>query len=244
MKIERILHIELGAEHGDVIAWMRSLPERSINQTVNEILSSESRGKIRQIPHQFSSTKEQEPLSCRLVIRDTAALDFVAKIPKGEIKNTLVKVIRKHIRKNQELPPKSVGIHGELFLTKLGEFIEKAKAKEAQYAGVPSKYSKLCEANEKAYRTLLDEILGCYKSVDENQGDANLRNLDCGVIIQTAFDSVFGIIETPMAAVATFSRDENHIPTQPVPAADENSLIFVSDEEPDWWDEDYDEDDV
>ena len=108
MKAEKILHIELGAAHGDVIAWMRSLPERTINQTVNEILSSESRGKIRRIPHQFSSTKSPESLSCRLVIRDKAALDFVAKIPKGEIKDTLVKVIRKHIRKNQELLPEPV----------------------------------------------------------------------------------------------------------------------------------------
>lgn len=244
MKVERILHIELGAEHGDVIAWMRSLSERTINQTVNEILSSESRGKIRQIPHQFSSTKEQEPLSCRFVIRDTAALDFVAKIPKGEIKNTLVKVIRKHIRKNQELPPKPIGIHGELFLTKLGEFIEKAKAKESQYSGVPNKYSKLCEANEKAYRTLLDEILGCYKSVDENQGNANLRNLDCDGIIQSVFNSVFGSIEVPPAPAANHSRDENPIPATTVPAAKENTPIFVSDEEPDWWYEDYDEDDV
>jgi len=223
---------------------MRSLPSRTINHTVNEILSSESRGKIRQIPHQFSSTKEQEPLSCRFVIRDTAALDFVAKIPKGEIKSTLVKVIRKHIRKNQELPPKPVGIHGELFLTKLGEFIEKAKAKEAQYSGVANKYSKLCEAYEKAYRTLLDEILACYKSVDENQGDANLRNLDCDRIIREAFESVFGIIEMPVGAVANSSRDENHIPAQPGPAANKNTSVFVTNEDTSWWDEDYSEDDV
>lgn len=244
MKAERILHIELGADHGDVIAWMRSLPERTINQTVNEILSSESRGKIRRIPHQFSSTNEQESLSCRLVIRDTAALDFVAKIPKGEMKNILVKVIRKHIRKNQELPPEPIGIHGELFLTKLGEFIEKAKAKESEHTGVPNKYSKLCEANEKAYCALLDEILGCYKSVDENQGDANLRALDCDRIIQSVFESVFGIIETPLVPVANCSRDENPNPANAVPAANENTTIFVSDEEPDWWDENYDEDDV
>ena len=38
MKAERILHIELGAEHGDVIAWMLSLPERIINQTVKVCL--------------------------------------------------------------------------------------------------------------------------------------------------------------------------------------------------------------
>ncbi len=244
MKVERILHIELGAEHGDVITWMRSLPQRTINQTVNEILSSESRGKIRRIPHQFSSTKSPESLGCRLVIRGKAALNFVAKIPKGEIKNTLVKVIRKHIRKNQELPPKPVGFHGELFLMKLGEFIKKAKAKKSEYAGVPNKYSKLCEANEKAYRTLLDEILGCYKSVDENQGDSNLRNLDCDRIIREAFESVFGIIEIPMATIANPSCDENHILAQPVPASNENTPVFVSNEEPDWWYEDYDEDDV
>ena len=47
-----------------------------------------------------------------------------------------------------------------------------------------------------------------------------------------------------MATVATSSRDENPNPANAVPAADENSLVFVSDEEPDWWDEDYDEDDV
>lgn len=244
MKVERILHIELGAAHGDVIAWMRSLPERTINQTVNEILSSESRGKIRQIPHQFSSTKEQEPLSCRLVIRDTAALNFVAKIPKGEIKSTLVKIIRKHIRKNKELPPAPISIHGGILIDVLRNFVTKMEAKEAEYAGVPNKYSKLCEANDRAYHALHDEILACYKSVDENQGDANLRNLDYDRIIREAFESVFGIVEIPMATIANPSRDENHIPAQPVPAANKNTSIFVTNEDTSWWDEDYSEDDV
>lgn len=148
------------------------------------------------------------------------------------------------LRNNQELPPNPIGIHGELFLTKLGEFIEKAKAKELEYVGVPNKYSKLCEANEKAYCALLDKILGCYKSVDKNQGDTNLRALDCDGIIQSVFESVFGSIEVPTAPAANCSRDENPTPANVVPAADENSLIFVSDEEPNWWDEYYDEDDV
>lgn len=244
MKQNRILHIELGAEAADVIGWMRSLPSRTINHTVNEILSSESRGKIRKIPHEFSSAKEDEHLSCGLVIRDRAALNFVAKIPKGKIKSTLVKIIRKHIRKNRELSPAPIGIHGGILVDVLRNFVTKMEAKEAEYAGVPNKYSKLCEANDRAYHALRDEILACYKSVDENQGDANLKNLDCGVIIQTAFDSVFGTIEAPMAAVATFSRDENHIPAQPVPAANKNTPVFVTNEEPNWWDDDYSEDDV
>ena len=129
-------------------------------------------------------------------------------------------------------------------MTKLSEFIEKAKAKEAQHPGVPNKYSKLCEAYKKAYRTLLDEILGCYKSADENQGDANLRNLDCDGIIQSVFDSVFGSIGVPLVPVANHSRNENPTSANVVQAANENTTIFVSNEEPGRWYEDYDEDDV
>lgn len=244
MKQNKILHIELGAEAADVIGWMRSLPQRTINRTVNEILSSESRGKIRKIPHEFSSAKEDEHLSCQLVICDKAALNFVAKISKGEIKSTLVKIIRKHIRKNKDLPPAPIGIHGELLIDVLRNFVTKMEAKEAEYAGVPNKYSKLCKAKGKAYHALHDEILGCYKSVDENQGDANLRNLDCDRIIREAFESVFGIIEAPMATVATFSCDENSTTVNAAPTGNENTAVFVSDEESDWWDEDYSEDDV
>ena len=244
MKQNKILHIELGAEAADVIGWMRSLPSRTINHTVNEILSSESRGKIRKIPHEFSYAKEDEHLSCGLVIRDRAALNFVAKIPKGEIKSTLVKIIRKHIRKNKELPSAPIGIHGGIMIDVLRNFVTKMVAKEVEYAGVPNKYSKLCEANDRAYHALRDEILACYKSVDENQGDANLRNLDCGRIIQTAFNSVFGTIEAPMATVATSSRDENHFPAQHTSAANKNTAIFVTNEDTSWWDDDYSEDDV
>ncbi|MBQ8732366.1 MAG: hypothetical protein IJY82_06005 [Oscillospiraceae bacterium] len=113
-----------------------------------------------------------------------------------------------------------------------------------EYAGVPNKYSKLCEANNRAYHALRDEILACYKSVDENQGDANLKNLGCDRIIREAFESVFGIIEMPVVTVANSSRDENHIPAHPASATNKNTSIFVTNEEPDWWDEDYSEDDV
>ena len=142
------------------------------------------------------------------------------------------------------MPKKPIGICRDLLLDVLQGFRTKIDAKEAEYAGVPNKYSKLCEANNRAYHALRDEILACYKSVDENQGDANLRNLDCDRIIREAFESVFGIIEMPVGAVASSSRDKNHIPAQPGSAANKNTSIFVTNEEPAWWDEDYSEDDV
>lgn len=191
MKKEKIIHLELGAAHSDIVAWMRSLPNRTLNKTVNEILSAENHGKIARIPHEFSSAKEEQKLSCRLVIRDGAALDFVAKIPKGEIKTTIVKIIRKHIRKNRETPPEPIGIRRDLLLDVLQGFRTKMDAKEAEYAGIPNKYSKLCQCYDKAYNALFQAILDCANAGDENQCDLQMRQIDYAAIVAAAFDEVF-----------------------------------------------------
>lgn len=235
MKKEKIIHLELGAAHGDIVAWMRSLPNRTLNKTVNKILSAESLGKIARIPHEFSSVKEGQPLSCRLVIRDGAALDFVAKIPRGEIKTTIVKIIRKHIRKNREMPKEPIGIRRDLLLDVLQGFRTKMDAKEAEYAGIPNKYSKLCECYDKAHNALFQAILNCANAGDENQCDLMMRQIDYVGIVDSAFEEVFELIHK--------SADEN----QPVieaevlePAA---KTIFVPNEGISVWDDYYEEDD-
>lgn len=234
MKKEKVIHLELGAAHSDIVAWMRSLPNRTLNKTVNEILSAESHGKIAHIPHEFSSAKEEQKLSCRLVIRDGAALDFVAKIPKGEIKTTIVKILRKHMRKNREMPPEPIGIRRDLLLDVLQGFKTKIDAKEAEYAGIPNKYSKLCECYDKAHNALFQAILNCANAGDENQCDFLMRQIDCAGIVDSAFEEVFGLVPK--------SADEN----QPVievkvlePAA---KTIFVPKKTISVWD-DYEEDD-
>lgn len=210
MKTERVIHIELSASATDVICWMQSLPTRTINSSVNEILSAESKGKIARIPYEFSYTGKADPLSCRLVIRDCAALDFAAKIPKGQLKSTIVKMIRKHIRKNREMPPDPIGIRSDLLLEVLNNFMTKIVVKELEYAGVPNKYRKLCEATDMAYRALLNGILVSYKAVDENQGDYNLRHLDYEGIINDSFDSAFGVIEKQNEIIEKLKeRNEN-----------------------------------
>ena len=90
---KRILFIKLDPKtEADVICWMKSLPTRTVNKTVNEIVVAESRGLIARIPYKISYTNELEPLRCRIIFRSKAALNFLAKIPKGEYKATLVKI--------------------------------------------------------------------------------------------------------------------------------------------------------
>lgn len=234
MKKEKVIHLELGAAHGDAIAWMRSLPKRTLNKTVNEILSAESHGKIARIPYEFSFTKEEQPLSCRLVIRDRAALDFVAKIPKGEIKTTIVKILRKHMRKNQETPPEPIGIRRDLLLDVMQGFRTKMDAKEAEYAGIPNKYSKLCECYDKAHNALFQAILNCANAGDENQCDLMMRQIDYAGIVDSAFEEVFGLIHK--------SADENQTVIEPEVLEPAAKTIFVPNEPISVWD-DYEEDD-
>ena len=51
---ERILFIKLEPKtEADVICWMNSLPSRTVNKTVNQIVIAESQNKIARIPNKF-----------------------------------------------------------------------------------------------------------------------------------------------------------------------------------------------
>ena len=97
----KTIHLVLSKDDSDIIAWKNMLPARTFNKFVNEILIAESKGKIAAVPYKFSSIKETAPIHCRIVIENGSALDYLAKIPKGQVALSIKKIIRKHIRKNR-----------------------------------------------------------------------------------------------------------------------------------------------
>ena len=219
---ERILFIKLDPKREtDVICWMNSLPSRTVNKTVNQIVIAESRNKIARIPNKFSYTNEVEPLRCRLIFRSKAALSFLTKIPKGEYKSTLVKIIRRHIEKSKTLPPASFFIHRRYLCTATDRFVAIIKDKKLLTKGVPNRYDKLTEFYELAFADFSNSVFDCYKSADRNHGNYNLYHLDCEDIINKAFVQVFGEIAKP----ENESVNENSVaaPEEPEPNfADEN----------------------
>lgn len=127
---ERILFIKLDPEtEDDIIRWMKSLPPRTVNKTVNEIVVAESLGQTARIPYKISYTKEVEPLRCRLIFRSKAARIFLEKIPKGEYKATLVKIIRRHIQVSKTLPPPPFEINIKYLSMAIDRFIKAIKIK-------------------------------------------------------------------------------------------------------------------
>ena len=192
---ERVLFIKLDPKtEEDIIRWMNSLPPRTVNKTVNEIVVAESRGQTARIPYKISYTKEVEPLRCRLIFRSKAALDFLSKIPKGEYKTTLVKILRRHIQVNRTLPPAPFEINIKYFSMSIDRFIKAIKNKRWESKGVPHRFDKLNLFYELAFKDFSNAVLECYKSVDRNHGDYNLYHLNTEYIVNKAFTSIFGEI--------------------------------------------------
>lgn len=192
---ERVLFIKLDPEtEDDIIRWMKSLPPRTVNKTVNEIIVAESRGETARIPYKISYTKEVDPLRCRLIFRSKAALNLLAKISKGEYKAILVKIIRRHIEKNKVMPSAPFEIHTKYFSMAIDRFIKAIKNKRWESKGVPHRFDKLNKFYEVAFKDFSNAVLEFYKSVDRSHGDYNLYYLDTEYIVNEAFTSVFGEI--------------------------------------------------
>lgn len=203
---ERILFIKLDPEtEDDIIRWMKSLPTRTVNKTVNEIVVAESRGQTARIPYKFSSTNELEPLRCRLIFRSKVALNFLSKIPKGEYKTTLVKILRRHIQVNRTLPPPPFEVNIKYLSMAIDRFVKSIKSKRWESKGVPHRFDKLNAFYELASKDFSNAVFNCYKSADRNNGDYNLYHLNSEDIVNKAFASVFGEITAP----ANTSVDEN-----------------------------------
>lgn len=205
---ERILFVKLEPKtESDVIRWMKSLPPRTVNKTVNEIVVAESKGQTARIPYKISYTKEVEPLRCRLIFRSKSALNFLSKNPKGEYKATLVKIIRRHIEKNKGLPPVTFEINIKYLSMAVDCFIKAIKNKRFESKGAPHRFNKLNKFYEVAFRGFSDAVLNCYKSADRNHGDYNLYHLNCEYIVNKAFASVFGEI----SVTANKAVDQNSV---------------------------------
>ena len=204
---ERILFIKLDPEtEDDIIRWMKSLPPRTVNKTVNEIVVDESKGQTARIPYKISYTNELEPLRGRLIFRSKAALNLLAKIPKGQYKSTLVKIIRHHIQVNKTLPSPPFEINIKYLSMAVDCFVKTIKSKRWESKGVPHRFDKLNSFYELAFNDFSDAVLECYKSADRNHGDYNLYHLNTENIVNKAFASVFGEI----TVTVNKSVNENH----------------------------------
>lgn len=188
MAKEKVIHFVLSPEDGDLIGWLRSLPKRSFNKTVNQILVSESRGEIALLPCTFSSAEVAKEVQCRIVLRDKKAEKFVSSIPYGEVTERLKEILRRHIKANQS-KPKEVDVRQlvrlfQNFRTKMWEL-------EAKVYEGPNWDRLLCNFYDEALQRLFSSVSGCYQTGDQISGDAHLAKLQDENFLEEIFEKIF-----------------------------------------------------
>ena len=188
MAKEKVIHFVLSPEDGDLIGWLRSLPRRSFNKTVNRILVSESYGEIAPLPCAFSSAEVAEEVQCRIVLRDEKAEKLVSAMPYGEVTGRLKEILRRHIKANQTRP-KEIDVRQlfrlfQNFRTKMTELEEEAY-------GVPDRDRLLCDFYDEALQRLFSSVSGCYQTGDQISGDARLAKLQDENFPKDIFEKIF-----------------------------------------------------
>lgn len=188
MAKEKVIHFVLSPEDGDLIGWLRSLPKRSFNKTVNRILVSESYGEIAPLPCAFSSAEVAEEVQCRIVLRDEKAEKLVSAMSYGEVTGRLKEILRRHIKANQ-MKPKEIDVRQlfrlfQNFRTKMTELEEEAY-------GVPDRDRLLCDFYDEALQRLFSSVSGCYQTGDQISGDARLAKLQDENFPEQIFEQIF-----------------------------------------------------
>lgn len=188
MAKEKVIHFVLSPEDGDLIGWLRSLPKRSFNKTVNRILVSESYGEIAPLPCTFSSAEVAEEVQCRIVLRDGKAEKLVSSMPYGEVTGRLKEILRRHIQANQTRP-KEIDVR-QLFRL-FQNFRTKMMELEEEAYGVPDRDRLLCDFYDQALQRLFSSVSGCYQTGDQISGDARLAKLQDENFLEEIFEKIF-----------------------------------------------------
>lgn len=188
MDKEKVIHFVLSPEDGDLIGWLRSLPKRSFNKTVNRILVSESRGEIALLPCTFSSAKVAKEVQCRIVLRDEKAEKFVLSMPYGEITGRLKEILRRHIKANQTRPKE---IDARRLVRLFQNFRTKMWELEAKVSEGPDWDRLLCNFYDEALQRLFSSVSSCYQTGDQISGDARLAKLQDENFPKEIFEEIF-----------------------------------------------------
>ena len=188
MAKEKVIHFVLSPEDGDLIGWLRSLPKRSFNKTVNRILVSESCGEVAPLPCTFSSAEVAEEVQCRIVLRDEKAEKLVSAMPYGEVTGRLKDILRRHIQANQTRPKE---IDARQLFRLFQNFRTKMTELEEEAYGVPNRDRRLCDFYDEALQRLFLSVSGCYQTGDQISGDARLAKLQDENFPEEIFEQIF-----------------------------------------------------
>ncbi len=98
------------------------------------------------------------------------------------------------MRKSMKMREELVGINKKIYNIVNNGFMREMELKKREYRFARNKQEKLKKAYYLGQREFMDAVFRCYKFVDSNTGDYNLKYLDYRSIVAEAFEMSFGYV--------------------------------------------------
>lgn len=97
-----IVHLYLGRNDKDLIAWKKALPKMTFSWYVREIIRADKRGAVLELPLDTVFVEDGEEYETKLYFTGKDEISFVRTIPKGKRNKRIKEVIRHHLDTNRK----------------------------------------------------------------------------------------------------------------------------------------------
>lgn len=97
-----IVHLFLGRNDKDLIAWKKALPKMTFSWYIREIIRADRRGMVLELPLETASVEDGEEYETKLYFTGKEEIVFLRTIPKGKRNKKIKEVIRRHLEANRK----------------------------------------------------------------------------------------------------------------------------------------------
>ena len=88
-----IVHLSMGRDDKDLIAWKKALPKMTFSWYVREIIRADRKGMILELPLETASVADGEEYDTKLYFTGKEEIVFIRTIPKGKRKKKIKEVV-------------------------------------------------------------------------------------------------------------------------------------------------------
>ena len=97
-----VVHLFLGRDDKDLIAWKKALPKMTFSWYVREIIRADRKGMILELPLETASVEDGEEYETKLYFTGKEEIVFIRTAPKGKRNKRIKEVIRRHLETNRK----------------------------------------------------------------------------------------------------------------------------------------------
>ena len=96
-----IVHLSLGRNDKDLIAWKKALPKMTFSWYVREIIRADRKGKILELPLETEEVMDGEVYETKLYFTGKEEIVFIRTVTNGKRNKRIKEVIRHHLEQNR-----------------------------------------------------------------------------------------------------------------------------------------------